>query len=71
MAKGTPTDVRGKDAGERSVVLGTGIFDWPTIFAAAKKAGVQVYYIEDESPAAPAQVPESINYLKSLKMWTP
>ena len=45
------------------------MLDWPAILAAAKKAGVKLYYIEDESPAAPDQVPRSISYLKSIKMW--
>jgi sugar phosphate isomerase/epimerase len=70
MAKGTPTGMLNA-VGKTSVVLGTGIFDWPAIFAAAKKAGVRLYYIEDESPAAPSQVPETIKYLKSLDMWKP
>jgi sugar phosphate isomerase/epimerase len=71
MAKGTPTgtSLAESEVGDSSVVLGKGIMDWAAFFAAAKKAGVKVYYIEDESPAAPAQVPESITYLKSLKLW--
>lgn len=73
MAKGTPTGLAamGKPVGETSVVLGTGVFDWPAIFAAARNAGVKIYYIEDESATALAQVPASIQYLKSLHVWKP
>ena len=73
MAKGTPTGLpaMGKPVGETSVGLGTGVLDWPAIFAAARKAGVKIYYIEDESATAQTQVPESIRYLKSLGLWKP
>jgi sugar phosphate isomerase/epimerase len=72
MAKGTPTGViTSRPVGDSSVVLGTGLLDWPAFFAAARKAGVKLYYIEDESPAAPAQVPVSVKYLKSSGMWAP
>jgi sugar phosphate isomerase/epimerase len=49
------------------VVLGTGQLDSPAILKAAQKAGVQHYYIEDESPNTATQVPQTIAYLKSLK----
>jgi hypothetical protein len=35
--------------------------------AAAKKAGIKHYFIEDESSRSETQVPLSIAYLKSLK----
>jgi hypothetical protein len=41
--------------------------DWPGIFRAAKKAGVKWYFIEDEAPAAAAQIPQSLQYLEKLK----
>jgi hypothetical protein len=34
---------------------------------AAKKAGVKHYFIEDESTRVMQQVPQSLQYLKSLK----
>lgn len=68
MAKGTPMGVLGP-VGATSVILGTGIIDWPAFFRAAKKSAVKISYIEDESPAAPTQVPASLRYLKSLGMW--
>jgi sugar phosphate isomerase/epimerase len=59
LSGGTPTD--------NDVILGTGQIDLPTVLKAAKKAGIQHYYIEDESSASITQVPESIKYLHSLK----
>jgi hypothetical protein len=34
---------------------------------AAKKAGVQWYFIEDESPLSEQQIPQSLHYLETLK----
>jgi len=48
-------------------VLGTGQINIPEVMHAAIKAGVQHYYIEDESSNSITQVPESIKYLNSLK----
>lgn len=59
LSGGTPTD--------NDVILGTGQIDLPTVLKAAKKVGIQHYYIEDESSASITQVPESIKYLHSLK----
>jgi sugar phosphate isomerase/epimerase len=49
------------------VVLGTGQLNFPGILKAAKKAGIKHYFIEDESPAAAEQIPESLKYLKRVK----
>jgi len=49
------------------VALGTGQMDWPAILAAAKKAGIKHYFIEDESPTAAEQIPLSKKYLETLK----
>jgi len=51
---------------KNDVTLGTGQVDWPAVIAAAKKAGVKHYFIEDESPTVMAQVPASISYMKTL-----
>lgn len=67
MAKGTPMSLTGKAPDEASVALGTGAMDWPAILQAAGRAGVKYYYIEDESPDAPAQVPVTLEYLKKMK----
>jgi hypothetical protein len=33
----------------------------------AKRIGIKYYFIEDESPKAVEQIPQSIRYLKSLR----
>lgn len=66
LKKGVQGDLTGKTPVENDVALGTGQIDLPRILMAAKKAGVKHYYIEDESPSIDTQVPQSIQYLKSL-----
>jgi len=53
---------------ETNVVLGTGQIDWPGVLRASEAAGSIVYYIEDESPNPVGQIPQSLTYLKSLKL---
>jgi sugar phosphate isomerase/epimerase len=68
IAKGTPTGVlTGKAPDETSVALGAGQIDWTRFLRAAAKAGVKRYYIEDESPDAPKQVPLTLDYLGRLR----
>jgi sugar phosphate isomerase/epimerase len=52
---------------KNDVTLGTGQMDWPAILKAAVKAGVKHYFIEDESPTAPEQIPGSLEFLKTVK----
>lgn len=66
LKKGVKGDLSGKTPVANDVALGTGQLDIPAILKAAKRAGVQHYYIEDESPNIATQVPQSIAYLKSL-----
>jgi sugar phosphate isomerase/epimerase len=63
---GVKGDLSGKTAVENDVALGTGQLDLPAILKVARRAGVQHYYIEDESPNTATQVPQTIAYLKSL-----
>jgi len=67
LRKGTPKDLTGGTAEENDVPLGTGELNIPQILKAAKKAGIQHYFIEDERPSVTKQIPESIKYLRSLK----
>lgn len=67
LRKGIEGNSSGKTAVENDVALGTGQLDIPSIIKAAKKAGIKHYYIEDESPSYTKQVPQTLNYLKSLK----
>lgn len=72
MAKGTtmgPSAARASN--EASVALGKGTIDWPSLFAAARKAGVKKYYIEDESPNAPLQVRLTVRYLNAHPITAP
>jgi sugar phosphate isomerase/epimerase len=47
-----------------NVVLGTGILDFPAILAASRKAGVEMHYLEDESPESADHLPRSLKYLR-------
>ncbi|SDE75513.1 Sugar phosphate isomerase/epimerase [Pricia antarctica] len=48
----------------KEIALGQGIADWKDFFAAAKKGGVQVAYVEMESN--PGTLKDSVRYLKNL-----
>jgi sugar phosphate isomerase/epimerase len=50
------------------VPLGTGQVDWPAVLGAARKSGASLYYIEDESADPWGHIPQSLQYLKSLKL---
>lgn len=67
MKKGLKGDLTGKSDVSNDVVLGTGQMNWPAILSAAAKAGVKYYFIEDESPTAAQQIPQSLRYLERLK----
>ncbi|MCC6589084.1 MAG: VCBS repeat-containing protein [Bryobacterales bacterium] len=67
MAKGGPARLAAGTAGrETSVTLGSGMVSWQKFFAAAGKAGLQVYYVEDDSADAPTQVPATLKYLRQF-----
>ena len=65
VRKGLPRSWGHKYDSDNDVTLGTGQLDQAAIFAAAKKAGVKHYYLEDESSHSLAQVPQSIAFLKA------
>jgi sugar phosphate isomerase/epimerase len=68
LKKGVPTgDMSAKTDLTNDVTLGTGQVDWPAFFRSAEKAGVQYYFIEDESPTSVEQIPQSVKFLKSLQ----
>jgi sugar phosphate isomerase/epimerase len=50
-----------------NVPIGTGQVDWPAFFRAAKEAGVQNHFIEDESDTVLTQLPQHLSYLRDLK----
>ena len=67
MKESTPTGLLtgGSDV-SNNVPLGTGKIPFPAIFQACAKE-VKWHFIEDESPTVEQQIPQSLNYLKSLK----
>lgn len=67
LKKGVKGDLTGGTPPENDVVLGAGQINIPEILRLARKAGIQHYYIEDESNKEYEQMPKSIAYLKSLK----
>jgi len=66
LKKGVEGNSSGNTSQENDVALGTGQLNLEKILKAAKKAGVEYYYIEDESPKYNEQVPQSIEYLKRI-----
>jgi sugar phosphate isomerase/epimerase len=66
LKKGTLKDNTGLTSGDNDVILGTGELDIAGIIREANKLGIEYMFIEDESSDPLYQVPESIEYLKSL-----
>jgi len=67
MKKGVKGDLSGHSPVTNDVVLGTGQMALPAILSAAKRAGMKWYFIEDESPTAAEQIPQSLRYLEQVK----
>lgn len=66
LRKGTLKDHTGLTNTENDVILGTGELNIPNIINAANEIGIEYMFIEDESSDPLYQIPESIEYLKSL-----
>jgi sugar phosphate isomerase/epimerase len=67
--RGTPTGVTtGQAPDEASVAMGTGAIDWPAVMKSAVNAKVKWYFIEDEHPQAVRQIPQSLDFLRRLKI---
>ncbi len=68
MRRGTPRGFATlATAANASVALGRGVLNIPAILRAAAEAGVERYYVEDESPAAPREIVTSIRYLQAVR----
>lgn len=68
LKKGVATgSLSGSTDVSNDVALGTGQMDFPAILRAAQRAGVKYYFIEDESPSAPAQIPQSLQFIKQVR----
>ncbi len=66
LKKGTVLGTPGTEANRAQVVIGTGSIDIKGVVAAGAAAGVEMHYLEDESPDVLSQVPQSVAYYKSL-----
>ena len=63
---GTPNSSDGKADVETNVVLGTGDIGIANVVKEAKKQGIRYFFLEDESSRVMQQIPQSLEYLKSL-----
>jgi len=66
-APGTEGNQEGHAPDESNVVLGKGDVGIAAIMREAKKLGIKYYFIEDESPKAAEQIPQSLDFLGKLK----
>lgn len=67
LKSGVKGDLTGHTDVKNDVTLGSGQIDLPATLKAAKKAKVKWYFVEDESPTAADQIPQSLKYLEQLK----
>ena len=67
LRKGVTGNLSGGTPVVNDVALGTGQINIPAILKAARKSGIEHYYIEDESPSYATQVRQTIAYLKGLQ----
>jgi sugar phosphate isomerase/epimerase len=69
IRKGTVTGLStGSAAPTDNVTVGTGQIDWPNVLRTAQKIGIQHYFIEDETPTPLQCIPDSLKYLRALKL---
>lgn len=67
--KGFPVEAgKGTAPAEADVPVGTGQIDFPALLRAAVKADVSLYFVEDESTDPLAHIPQSVRFLKGLKL---
>jgi sugar phosphate isomerase/epimerase len=67
MKKGVRTgNLTGSEDETNDVVVGTGQIDIAKTLRAAQQAGVKHFFLEDESPSAIQQIPQSHRFLESL-----
>ena len=64
---GTLGNQDGRAPDETNVVLGEGDVGIAAVMKQAKKNGIKYYFIEDESPKAVEQIPQSLAFLRKLK----
>ena len=67
LRKGAAINSTGAAPDEDSVAVGEGQINWPAVLKAARTAGMEYYFIEDEAKNAVDQIPQSLRYLESIK----
>jgi sugar phosphate isomerase/epimerase len=67
LKKDVKGDLSGHTDVTNDVTLGTGQIDLPKTLKAARTALVKWYFIEDESPTAAEQIPQSLRYLEKIR----
>ena len=69
IRKGAVTGLAtGSAAPTDNVTVGTGQINWPEVLKAAQKIGVEHYFIEDETPTPLQCIPDSLKFLRGLKL---
>ena len=51
-----------------NVAVGVGQINWPAVLKTAQEVGVKHYFIEDETPTPLVCIPDSLKYLRALKL---
>jgi len=51
-----------------NVTVGTGQIDWPGVLQTAQEVGVEHYFLEDETPTPLQCIPDSLKFLRGLKL---
>ncbi len=67
LREGVEGDFSGGAPSEYDVPLGTGQVDFPALLRAARDAGVEYYWIEDETENVVERVPQSREYIRSIR----
>ncbi len=68
MRDSTPTGLlTGHSATTNDVALGTGKIDYVPILRLAHHLGIRWYIIEDESPSSEQQIPQSLQFLRTMQ----
>ncbi len=61
-------NMTGKAPVEWSVSIGTGKVNFQAVLQQAQQIGIKHYYVEDESPDALQQIPQSLDYISKLQL---
>jgi sugar phosphate isomerase/epimerase len=70
LRKGAPRGIVGgsRAPATDNVAVGDGQIDWKAVLTAARSVGVQHYFIEDETATPLTCIPDSLKYLRALKL---